>query len=74
MAVLHDWLDGRTELLARTQYVGPDDRPGGRPGSVLVTYDDTARLGRAVSRRLAVEKVISDVDNRQAAAILRKQR
>jgi len=66
-------LEGRTELLSRTRYVGQDDRPAATPGSMLVTYDDTARVRALVADGWQIEKVISDVDNRRAAVILRKQ-
>jgi hypothetical protein len=65
-------LEGRTELLARTRYVGQDDRPAAEPGSVLVTYDDTARINALVADGWRIETVISDVDNRRAAVVLRK--
>jgi hypothetical protein len=63
---------GRTALLPRTRYVDPDSIPDAPSGSVLVTYDDTARLAALVAAGWRVEKVINDVDNRPAAAILRK--
>jgi hypothetical protein len=65
-------VDGRTELLQRTRYIGPDDRPPAVPGSVLVTYDDTARIAALVADGWRVDQVISDVDNRRAAVILQK--
>lgn len=67
-------LAGRTDLLARTRYVGQDDRPAAAPGSMLVTYDDTARVAALVAHGWETETVISDVDNRRAAVVLRKRR
>ena len=67
-------LEGRTDLLSRTNYVGQDDRPAAVAGSVLVTYDDTARIKALVADGWQVRIVIKDVDNRPAAVILRKQR
>ena len=67
-------LEGRTDLLSRTKYVGRDDRPAAVAGSVLVTYDDTARIKALVADGWQVRIVIKDVDNRPAAVILRKQR
>ena len=46
-------LEGRTDLLSRTRYVDRDDRPAAAPGSVLVTYDDTARHQGARRGRVA---------------------
>ena len=66
-------LEGRTDLLARTHYVARDERPAAVPGSVLVTYDDSARIAALVAGRWRVERLIHDVDNRPAAVILRKQ-
>jgi 4-amino-4-deoxy-L-arabinose transferase-like glycosyltransferase len=65
-------LEKRTELLSRTRYVGPEDRPAADPGSVLVTYDDTARINALVADGWRIDVVISDVDNRRAAVVLRK--
>ncbi|MND08769.1 hypothetical protein D3C83_316290 [compost metagenome] len=47
-------------------------RPDAPAGSLLVTYDDTARLAALAATGWRVEKVIHDVDNRPAAAVLRK--
>jgi len=65
-------LEGRTDLLARTRYIGPGDRPLASPGSVLVTYDETARIAALVGDGWRVRTVIKDVDSRPAAVILRK--
>ena len=67
-------LEGRTELLSRSRYIGPDERPAAPPGAVLVTLDATARIEALVADGWAVESVINDVDDRRAAVILRKQR
>jgi hypothetical protein len=67
-------LEGRTDLLARTRYIDRDQRPDAEPGSMLVTYDDSARIDALAAdgwRRLTLTK---DVDNRPAAWILRKER
>jgi hypothetical protein len=66
-------LEGRTDLLPRTKYVDRDDRPAAAAGSVLVTYDDTARIKALVADGWQVRTLIKDVDNRPAAVILRKQ-
>ena len=64
---------GRTALLTRTRYIEPDARPDDAPaGSMLVTYDDTARLAALAAEGWRVERVVNDADNRPAAAILRK--
>ena len=65
-------LEGRTDLLSRTHYVGRDDRPAAAPGSLLVTYDDAARIKALVDEGWSVATVVKDVDNRPAAVILRK--
>jgi hypothetical protein len=62
----------RTDLLPRTQYIDPDDRPPAPPGSLLVTYDYTERLVALVADGWRKETVIYDVDNRPAAVILRR--
>ena len=62
----------RTELLPQTQYIDPDDRPPAPPGSLLVTYDYTSRLAALAADGWRTETVISDVDNRPAAVILRR--
>ncbi|HUQ87062.1 MAG TPA: glycosyltransferase family 39 protein [Vicinamibacterales bacterium] len=67
-------LEGRTDLLSRTKYVGRDDRPAAAAGSVLITYDDTARITALVADGWRIETVISDVDNRRASVVLRKLR
>ncbi|MBY0497809.1 MAG: glycosyltransferase family 39 protein [Cyanobacteria bacterium] len=66
-------LEGRTDLLTRTRYVGRDDRPDAEPGSVLVTYDDSARITVLQAAGWAPRALIKDVDNRPAAWILRKE-
>jgi 4-amino-4-deoxy-L-arabinose transferase-like glycosyltransferase len=63
----------RGALLERTHYIEPDDRPDAPPGSLLVTYDFTLRLAALEAAGWTVEKLISDVDNRPAAVILRKR-
>ena len=67
-------LERRTELLLRTHYVGPDDRPAAAPGSLLVTYDSRARITALVTDGWGIEVVVADVDKRPAAVILRKLR
>jgi len=62
----------RQELLSRTSYIEPDARPDARPGSVLVSYVNAARLDTLAGDGWRIEAVISDADNRPAAAILRK--
>lgn len=63
---------GRGDLLARTQYIDADVVPTAAPRSVLVTYDITNRLNALKANGWVVERLISDVDNRPAAVILRK--
>jgi hypothetical protein len=65
---------GRQELLARTTYVEPNARPDAAPGSVLVTYPDNNRIAALAAAGWRVQMWISDVDNRIAAAVLRKRR
>ena len=65
-------LAGRTALLPRTHYIEPDVRPDAPAGSMLVTYDDTARLAALAAEGWRLETVVHDADNRPAAAILRK--
>ena len=65
-------LEGRTDLLSRTKYIEPGDRPAAPPGSVLVTYDDTSRITALVADGWRIAIVIKDVDGRPAAVILRK--
>jgi hypothetical protein len=69
--------DGRTALQARTRFVlndGLDIGPGD-PGSLLAVHTDHASLVALQESGLwTIERVISDVDNRETAAILRKQR
>ncbi len=65
-------LAGRTALLPRTRYIEPDIRHEAAPGSLLVTYDDTARLAALAADGWRLETVVHDADNRPAAAILRK--
>lgn len=62
----------RQELLARTSYIEPDARPNASRGSLLVTYVNAARLEALAADGWSIEQVISDVDQRPAAAILRK--
>ena len=65
---------GRTELLPRTQYIEPDQRPAAAPaGSRLVTYDQTLRLEALKADGWEIEQLIHDVDNRPASVILRKR-
>ncbi|MEY4092833.1 MAG: hypothetical protein RLZZ53_32 [Acidobacteriota bacterium] len=67
-------VQGRTELLARTHYIEPNDRPvNAAPGSALVTYDLTDRLAGLAAGGWYVEQLVHDVDNRPAAVILRKR-
>jgi hypothetical protein len=66
-------LEGRTDLLLRTSYVAPEERPAAAAGSVLVTYDATARIKALVADGWQIRNVIKDVDSRPAAVILRKQ-
>jgi hypothetical protein len=65
---------GRQSLLSRTTYLPPDERPDAAIGSVLVTYQDDVRLAALSAAGWQVEQAIRDVDNRPAAAILRKIR
>jgi len=62
----------RADLLPRAQYVHPGDTPSAPAGSVLVTLVDTPRLERLAAAGWRLEKVIADVDNRPATAILRR--
>jgi 4-amino-4-deoxy-L-arabinose transferase-like glycosyltransferase len=62
----------RADLMARTHFVGPQDRPDAPSGSLLVTYDQTERLAALQSAGWQIEKLINDVDNRPASVILRK--
>jgi hypothetical protein len=63
----------RADLMERTRFVEPDERPDAPPRSLLVTYDQTERLAALQSVGWTIEKLVSDVDNRPAAVILRKQ-
>jgi hypothetical protein len=63
----------RTDWLARTKYIAPDVRPDAVPGSILITYIDDPRIRALHNDGWFVEHLISDVDNRLAAAILRKR-
>ncbi len=65
-------LEGRTDLLSRTKYIDRDDRPAAVAGSVLVTYDDSARIKALVADGWQLRLLIKDVDNRPSAVILRK--
>lgn len=69
--------DGREPLMAKTRYVDHDGRliePGDR-ASLLAIHPKTAEMAALESTGLwKVEKVIADVDNRPAVAILRKLR
>lgn len=62
----------RLDLLPRARYVNPGDTPTAAPGSLLVTLVDTARLARLGSAGWKLERVVADVDNRPATAILRR--
>jgi hypothetical protein len=62
----------RADLMARTHFVGPKDRPDAPSGSLLVTYDQTERLAMLQSAGWQIEQLIKDVDNRPASVILRK--
>jgi hypothetical protein len=66
-------LEGRTGLLSRTKYIDRDDRPAAVAGSVLITYDDSARIEALVADGWQLRLVLKDVDNRPAAVILRKR-
>ena len=66
-------LEGRSDLLSRTTYVGQDDRPAAAPGSMLVTYDASARIKALTDAGWQIVSTIKDVDNRSAAVILRKR-
>ena len=69
--------DGRSELMAKTKFVlndGLDIGPGDA-GSLLAIYVKNDQLGQLQDSKLwALEKVVADVDNRPAVAILRKLR
>jgi len=67
-------LEGRTDLLSRTRYIDRDDRPAAEPGSVLVTYDDSARIKALDADGWRRRVLLKDVDNRPAAWILRKEK
>lgn len=62
----------REDLLPRARYASPGETPMAEAGSLLVTLVDTARLERLSSAGWRVEKIVADVDNRPASAILRK--
>lgn len=65
----------REELLARTQHVAADgpETAAAPGGSLLVMYVDRAKLAALEQPgQWSVVKVIKDVDQREAAAILRK--
>jgi hypothetical protein len=62
----------REDLLTHTQYVGPMDAPDAQPRSLLVTYEETPRLDKLTAAGWRVEKIVRDVDDRPAAAILRR--
>lgn len=67
-------VQGRTDLLPRTHYIEPNDRPVAPPSrSLLVTYDLNDRLKALEGDGWAIEKLIYDADNRPAAVILRKR-
>jgi hypothetical protein len=66
-------LEGRTELLSRARYIEPDEHPSAAPGSMLVTYEDTARVNALVADGWQLAATIKDVDSRPAAVILRKR-
>ena len=63
----------RADLMDRTHFVDPEDHPDAPPRSLLVTYDLTERLAALQSAGWTIEKLVSDVDNRPAAVILRKR-
>ena len=63
----------RPELMQLTTIIEPEDRPAAPPRSLLVTYDLTDRLAALEADGWTIEKLISDVDNRPAAVILRKR-
>jgi 4-amino-4-deoxy-L-arabinose transferase-like glycosyltransferase len=68
---------GRTEVLSRTHYVGRDRFPlhDAPPGSFCVVYVDQPTLDPLLSSGAwRILARITDVDNREAAAILRKER
>jgi hypothetical protein len=65
---------GRGELLARTRYIEPEDRPPAVPRSLLVTYDLSARIAALQADGWAIEGLVKDVDSRPAAVILRRIR
>ena len=65
----------RLEVLNRTHYFGGDgvDLRDVQPGSLLVIYVDQAKLtALAATKQGTLMKVIRDVDDREAAAILRR--
>jgi hypothetical protein len=67
--------NGRTDLLARTHYFLGDglELAGAQPGSLLVMYIDRQRLAALErTRQWEIVRVITDVDGRETAAILRK--
>lgn len=63
---------GRTDLFARTTFLKRAEYPDAPPGSLLVTYVDAPSLAPFLERGWAVETIVHDVDNRPAAAILRR--
>jgi 4-amino-4-deoxy-L-arabinose transferase-like glycosyltransferase len=65
---------GRPDLVGRTTFVAPDLVPAAPAGSLLVTYPDQRRLDTLAGAGWTVENIIHDVDNRPAAAILRRGR
>ena len=65
-------VERRASWLAKTRYIAADERPDAPPGSVLVTYDARARVTALLAGGWRVEAVITDVDKRPAAVILRK--
>jgi hypothetical protein len=69
--------DGRTDLMGRTRFVAGDGLAigPGDPGSLLAVHVKNAALADLHASGLwTTETVIRDVDNREAVAILRKQR
>ena len=66
-------LEGRTDLLSRTRYIKSDEHPAAPAGSLLVTYDETARIDALVADGWRIATILKDVDARPAAVILRKQ-
>ncbi len=62
----------REDVLPRAHYVKTDAVPAAPLLSLLVTYDLNDRLAALKNGGWVVEKLVSDVDHRPAAVILRK--